>query len=241
MMSIEIFKTRIDNYTKKEIFNCINFFLNGNETKQIVTVNVEFLLKAKQDNEFRYVLNKSDLNIPDSSGMNIAFWKKRKKMKYRYPGVDLTFDILKELDKRKMSVFLIVNKKGLTSLDEIKYSIKKIFPQIKIKGENLESFKKPTKKDIKKIIGSDVVLCNFGAPYQEIFLFNLKNAKIHNVKILMGVGGTFDFINNTISRAPVIMQKIGIEWLYRLYKQPWRWKRILNAVIVFPFKVLINK
>ncbi len=240
-MNIKIFKTRIDNYTKKEILNFVNNSLNGNKTKQIVTVNAEFLLKSKKDKEFRDVLNSSDLNIPDSSGVNIAFWKNKKKMKYRYPGVDLTLDILKELNNRKMSVFLVTNKKGLVGWIEVANAIKDTFPKIKIRGENYESSKNPSKKICKKISGSDVVLCNFGAPHQEIFLFNLKNATIKNIKLVIGIGGTFDFLTNKLPRAPIFMRKIGFEWLYRVYIQPWRWRRVIDAVIIFPIKILISK
>ncbi len=241
-MDVKVFKTRIDNYTKKEIFVKINVFLDGNKTKQIATVNSEFLLEAKKNEKFRNILNKCDLNIPDSSGINIAFWKKKEKMKYRYPGVDLTVDILKELNKRNMNVFLLTSQEGLTDWQEVAYFVNSNFPNIKVKGANCEKNIKNLSKELAdKMSGSDVVLCNFGAPYQEMFLFCIKYAKIQGIKLVIGIGGTFDFLTQKLPRAPIFMQKIGIEWLYRVYVQPWRWKRVINAVIVFPFQVLISK
>ncbi len=240
-MSINVFKTRIDNYTKEKINLFIDDFLEGEKTGQIVTINPEFLLEAQKNEKFRNAINNSDLSVPDGSGLNIAFWKNKKKMKYRYPGVDLTTDILKKLNKREMSVFLVVNKNGLTSFEKIKRALHEKFPKIKIKGLNCESIENLSESLIKKVSGSDVVLCNFGAPIQELFLFNLKNANIENIKLVIGVGGTFDFLAGSLQRAPKFMRKMGLEWLYRVFLQPWRFRRIINAVIVFPIKVLISK
>lgn len=84
---------------------------------------------------------------------------------------------------------------------------------------------------------ADILICNFGAPYQEKFIFhNIK--KIPTVKLAIGLGGSFDFLTGKIKRAPKIMRFIGLEWLWRLFKQPKRIKRIFRAVIVFPLKLL---
>ncbi|MBU4455056.1 WecB/TagA/CpsF family glycosyltransferase, partial [Patescibacteria group bacterium] len=90
----------------------------------------------------------------------------------------------------------------------------------------------------------DVLFCALGAPWQEKFIYhNLPD--LPSVKIAMGVGGAFDFLTGKIKRAPKLMRLIGMEWLWRLFMQPWRAKRIYNAVIVFPAKFIkyrfINK
>jgi N-acetylglucosaminyldiphosphoundecaprenol N-acetyl-beta-D-mannosaminyltransferase len=76
-----------------------------------------------------------------------------------------------------------------------------------------------------------IALCNFGLPEQDIFLSRLKG---DNLKLVMGVGGSFDYLTQSVQRAPRILQTLGLEWFWRLLQQPQRWKRILNAVFVFP-------
>ena len=84
----------------------------------------------------------------------------------------------------------------------------------------------------------ELFLCNFGAPYQEKFINSLKNDILW---VAMGVGGSFDYVTGKTKRAPKIMRIFGLEWLWRLILQPKRIKRIINAVIIFPIKVILNK
>jgi len=86
-----------------------------------------------------------------------------------------------------------------------------------------------------------IVFANFGAPYQEKFLNSLKSAKNSKMRLVMGVGGSFDYLTGKIRRAPVFTRKIGLEWLWRLIQQPRRIKRIWNAVIIFPIKIIFQK
>ena len=86
----------------------------------------------------------------------------------------------------------------------------------------------------------EIVFCNFGMGYQEKFLYSLKNAKNAKIRLVMGVGGGFDFIMGKVKRAPLILRQIGLEWLWRLIQQPQRIKRIWNAVIIFPIRVILN-
>lgn len=83
----------------------------------------------------------------------------------------------------------------------------------------------------------DILICNFGAPKQEKFIFHNLN-KIPSLKVAIGIGGALDFITGKIKRAPKFMRKLGLEWLYRLIKQPERFKRIFKAVFVFTFKFI---
>jgi N-acetylglucosaminyldiphosphoundecaprenol N-acetyl-beta-D-mannosaminyltransferase len=79
-----------------------------------------------------------------------------------------------------------------------------------------------------------LLLVAFGAPKQDEWIAKYL-PQIPSVKVAMGIGGTFDFIAGTQTRAPKIMRKFGLEWLYRLVREPKRFKRIFNAVIVFPW------
>lgn len=85
----------------------------------------------------------------------------------------------------------------------------------------------------------DIVLVAFGAPKQDTFIAEQRTALA--APVMMGVGGSFDFIAGDIRRAPLVLRRMGLEWFWRLILQPWRWRRILTATIVFPFLVFRQK
>lgn len=246
--NMEILGVRIDNFSKKEILEKIGFFLTEDKFHQIATVNPEFILRAQNDNEFRGILNKSDLNVADGVGIWYAFLFRGQKLKSRTPGIDLMQEILEIANRRSLSLFLAIHRNGLSSFEEIKKVLNEKYPHIKIKGRDID----PRKS--KKLIGdvdSDIVFCNFGFPMQEKFVNLLKNKRNSSLQLMgsrgkirlaMGVGGSFDFVTGKIKRAPFQMQKLGLEWLWRLFQEPrYRFKRIVNAVIVFPVRILFNK
>ena len=104
----------------------------------------------------------------------------------------------------------------------------------------------PRDEDAEEIIGKireakpHLLLAAFGAPEQDLWISeHLK--KLPSVRVAMGVGGTFDFLAGKRRRAPKWMRSIGLEWFYRLLREPKRIKRIFNAVVVFPMLVLLHR
>ncbi|KKT94005.1 MAG: Glycosyl transferase, WecB/TagA/CpsF family [Parcubacteria group bacterium GW2011_GWC1_45_14] len=236
---MEILGVRIDNLSKKEILERIGFFLNEERFHQIATVNPEFILRAQKDREFRDILNNSDLNVADGVGLKYAFIRYRSWLKTRFAGADLMHEILKMTEGRGLGVFLAINKDGLSSFDEIKAALLKIYPKLDIHGEDMDLQSKTYNLNS---ITCSLLLCNFGAPLQERFINSQKNGTI---RLAMGVGGSFDFLTSKAKRAPIWMRKIGLEWLWRGVVQPQdrlkRLKRIFKAVIVFPIKIIFSK
>lgn len=144
-------------------------------------------------------------------------------------------------NKEGYKIFLLGGENGIGKITRIKL-IKK-YSKIKIVGTHSGN---GTKKEDKQIIDkinkseADLLFVAYGAPKQEKWIYrNLKLLK--SVKVAIGVGGSFDFISEKVKRAPKIMRKLNLEWLYRLIKNPKRIKRIINASIVFPIKVLKKK
>jgi N-acetylglucosaminyldiphosphoundecaprenol N-acetyl-beta-D-mannosaminyltransferase len=239
----KILGVRIDNLSRQEILEKTESFLLENKFHQIATIGPEFILRAQKDERFKNILNSCDLNIADGAGISFAFLRFGKFLKYRMAGVDLMMEILKMAEKRGMSVFLAIRKDGLSSFEETKKAILKKFPRLEISGENFDI---SNQNYISEAKNYNLVFCNFGAPYQENFLNSLKDgniklARLDLTRLAMGVGGSFDFLTGKIRRAPKIMRLFGFEWLWRLFRQPNRWKRIRNAVIIFPIKVILCK
>lgn len=255
-----ILEVRIDNLEKKEILEKIEGFLAGDKFCQIATINPEFILQAQKDEEYKNILNNCDLNIADGMGIRFAFWRYGEKLKARITGADLFWEILKMANEKNLNIFLAASKDGLSSWEETAGAIKKTYPDIKISGADIDCHSERSEEsrtsgtsnistgsfaiaqdDKNKISEADIVFVNFGAPYQENFLHSLKNQKNGKIRLAMGVGGSFDFATGKLRRAPLWMQKAGLEWLFRLIQQPKRFKRIFNAIVVFPIKVIFEK
>ncbi len=236
---MKILGVRVDNLEKQEIIEKIESFLDEDKFHQIATINPEFILEAQNNLCFRTVLNKCALNVADGFGIRCAFWRFGKQLKVRMAGVDLLQKILKIAERKKLKIFLAINKNGLSKFEEIKKAISDIYPSLQMEGVDLDK-----NADSRLLLADHCLLfCNFGAPHQEIFLDFQKDAKIC---LAMGVGGSFDFLTGKSKRAPVFMQTIGLEWLWRAIQlETWefkkkRLKRIWKAVVIFPIKVIFN-
>jgi N-acetylglucosaminyldiphosphoundecaprenol N-acetyl-beta-D-mannosaminyltransferase len=234
----DILGIRIDNLSKKEVLQKIKSFLKSANFHQIVTINPEIILQAKNNTDYKKILNNTSLNIADGIGVKFAFLRYGQKLKARYSGVDLMWNILEIADKSNYKVCLIASKKGLSTWEQTRDAILEKFPNLKIVGKNINYDKGEISNQVQNEINkSDIVFVNFGAPLQEIFLNRLSKAG-SRAKLGIGVGGAFDYISGAVPRAPLWMRQIGLEWLFRLFQQPHRAKRIFNAVVVFPIKVL---
>jgi N-acetylglucosaminyldiphosphoundecaprenol N-acetyl-beta-D-mannosaminyltransferase len=245
---VRLLNVRVDNLTKKEILSRVSDFLNEPKFHQIATINPEFILEAQKNEEFRNILNNCDLNIADGIGIKFAFWRYGKQLKCRMAGIDLVRKVLKMANDRGLSLFLAANKDGLSSWEETRDAILRIYPNLKITGNNLDRHPCENRDQVldteiyardSYFRGNDkyILFCNFGAPYQELFI---NRAKYDNIRLAIGVGGSFDFLTGKTKRAPVLVRQLGFEWLFRFFWQPYRWKRIWNAVIIFPVKILLN-
>ena len=235
MNTINILGINISVTNKKEVLDKIEHFLAGDKPNQITTLNPEFLLAAGHDEEFFFILGEADLAIPDGIGLKMMAWMMGKNIN-RITGADLVKDIINIAQQRKLKVAIINRKDGISNSEEIKKSVLQKYPRLRIVVEDIEQ----GDNIISKFIINqkpDILFCSLGAPWQEKYIYhNLK--LLPSVKIGMGVGGSFDFLTGKIKRAPKIMRTIGMEWLWRLIKQPGRIKRILNAVIIFPLKFI---
>jgi N-acetylglucosaminyldiphosphoundecaprenol N-acetyl-beta-D-mannosaminyltransferase len=234
----------ISTLKKKEVLQKIEQFLTDGKQHQIATPNPEFLLAAREDEEFFYILNEADMALPDGFGLKLAAWLIGRNLD-RIAGADLVKDILEISRKENKKVAILNWDKGLSSADDIEKAINKNYPGLKFIAENVAREEKNSveTQDFASLqmFNPDILFCTLGAPWQEKLIFhNLKNWP--SVKIAMGVGGSFDYLTGRALRAPLIMRLLGLEWLWRLIRQPERrkrirqlkrWKRIYNAVIVF--------
>lgn len=227
----QIFGVPIDNLSRKEILERVNSWLKTDEFHRIATVNPEFLLLAEKNSNFKQSLLAADLRIADGIGLHFPFWLSGEKLIGHYPGVDLMHDILRMAEEMNKQVALALHEHGLSTPVQILACLKERYPKLRCRLYS-EVLTLDTRDEI--------LFCNYGAPLQETYLESFRTKK-GNIKLVMGVGGAFDYLTGVLPRAPKICRQLGLEWLWRLYQQPRRFRRIWNAVGVFPIKVLSQK
>lgn len=234
---MKILDVRIDEVDLAAAYEKISGWLNNQEQKQVTTINPEFMVAAQKNRSFKTALNQSALNTADGIGL---IWLGGGKLK-RVTGVDLTQKLLTEAKAAKFYL--------LGSNDQIIESLKNKYPQARIVGgQGGGKIDDQTCRlaENEKVIaavrksGANILLVAFGGTKQEIWI-NQNLNKMPNIKVAIGVGGTFDYLSGKIKRAPKLLRQLGLEWLFRLIIQPQRIGRIFKAVIVFPFLVWQEK
>lgn len=203
----------------------------------IVAINPEKILKAHNDNELKQLLNSSTYKIPDGVGIIYASRIQKGNIKNRITGID-TMEMICSLSEEKGYRIFMYGAKEKT-LIAAKNKLEEKFPKINIVGF-MNGYEKDNEKIIKAINDSkaQIIFVALGSPKQEYWIKNNKDKVC--VNIFQGVGGSFDVFSGNIKRAPEKMQKIGLEWLYRLLKEP---KRIFRQVklLKFVWLVIIRK
>jgi len=239
ILGVDVAKVR-----RREFLRIAADYLDQTERQYfIVTPNPEIILKATADEEFFYILQKADLALADGTGLFFAALIQGHFLR-RIPGSDATLDILKIAQKNKYKVAVIKDDTSLSSAEEIDKALQNKFPGLPVliltvSNENQNPTPTPNQLDVLNEFQPRIVFAAFGAPAQEKFIYhNLK--KIPSARLAIGIGGSFDFLTGKIRRAPKLFRRFGVEWLWRLALEPKRRiRRIFNAVVVFPSKVMI--
>mgnify|MGYP001571838022 CR=1 FL=1 len=246
---------KIDDVTYDEALLQTAAFLRSTSLHQIVTVGPEFLLESRGNARFADVLNHADLSVPDGIGLLIIGRLIGKKLRQRITGIDLTMVLARQADEQGKSLFLLGGNPGVA--ESAACALHARFPTLHIAGTaTFPMFSRDAWNNLsenKDIIAEsermletiaktqpDILLVAFGAPQQDIWIDAFRQ-RMPSVHIAMGVGGTFDVLAGNLRRAPATFQKLGIEWLWRLFLQPKRIWRILRATIVFPVTLFIEQ
>lgn len=200
------------------------------------TINPEFMIVAQSDPVFRHLLRRADLCVPDGVGLLWAARWLGCPMPERITGSDGLPIIAEKAAREGWSLFLLGAGDGVAEMAA--EELRRRNPALKIAGTFGGS---PRGEDEAEIVarvnasGADILFMAYGTPAQEKWI--ARNTPRLNVKVAIGVGGAFDFVAGIVPRAPAWMQNAGIEWLYRLYLQPWRIKR-MSRLPRFVFAVL---
>ena len=219
----------------------IEEFIASDRPHQLVTVNPEFVVEARRDAEFRRILNAAALALPDGIGLLMAArFLRTTLLPERVPGSDLVARLAELSHQKGYRLYFLGAREGVA--EKAAATLKELYPNLQIAGCYAGSPMLDENEAIVQRILSvqpDILLVAYGAPRQDKWI--ARNLDRLGVPVCMGVGGSFDFIAGTVQRAPLWVQQLNLEWLHRLLMQPWRWRRIWNAVPRFSWLVLLER
>lgn len=234
-MKIKDLILQIENINFEE---ALEYVVKNAEKKEgkafIITINPELIMLAQKDSEYEKVLKSADLAVADGVGILWAGKIIGKKFSGRIHGVDLVEKVSEAISKKPISVGFVGGHENVAQLTA--ECLSKKYPGLKV------AFAEKEWEDIKVKKSADILFLALGSPKQEKWIY--ENLPKIDVKVAIGVGGAFDFISGQVRRAPKWMRKIGLEWLFRLIIQPWRWKRQLSLIkfvlLVIKEKLLVR-
>ncbi|MBE7037998.1 MAG: WecB/TagA/CpsF family glycosyltransferase [Ruminococcaceae bacterium] len=224
---VNILGVNIDKLTIDEACEKIYSFLDEDKLHYVFTPNSEMIMAAYRDENLKKILNSADILSADGIGVVYASKILKNPIMERAAGFDIAKSLLKKLNDNKKSLYLFGSKPGISQ--RAAKNITKDYPDIIISGCQDGYFDEEKEKEIINDINEkkpDVVFVCLGVPKQEKWIY--KNKDNLNAKVLMGLGGSLDVFAGEVKRAPQVYQKLNIEWLYRLCKEPKRIGRMMD-------------
>lgn len=224
----------LQKYTKNEILEyVIDRAKNRRGFTHVVSLNPEIMVLAQDQSEFKACLNRAHLRLIDGVGVRIAATLMGIPAGDRLSGVDLMAEAVSQAGGLRLTVALLGGHKDLAESLANRYS--QAYPEARFIGiQGIKNIKDPQKIEEIRIktqiadLRPHLVFVSFGSPAQELWIDS--HRELFKNSVCIGVGGAFDFLGGRVPRAPGVMRSLGLEWLFRLWVQPWRWRRQLRLV-----------
>jgi len=231
LMKIDVLGVGFSNVTMDEALNKAEALIESGGTHLVVTPNPEIVQLAKKDEEFKSILCDADLTIPDGIGIIYAAKILGRPLKERVPGIEFATGLCERLAKTNKKIFLLGAKPGIA--EDAARNLTRDYPGIVICGTHDGYFSDsvPVVEQIRESEANVVFVC-LGAPKQEKWMAEFGEQTGAN--LLVGLGGSLDVFAGHVKRAPEGWQKLGLEWLYRLLKEPKR----IGRMCVLPMFLL---
>ncbi len=236
---INLLNVKFRNMRMLEALEFMEKSIVSGDRKKVFFINPDCLNKSVSDREYADNLAKSDIVLPDGSGINLACKIMGTHLIENVNGTDMFPFICRLSAEKSFKIFLLGAKPGIA--DAVRKNCESNYPGVKFCGVRDGYFDKA--KESAKVISEineadpDFLLVAFGAPYQEKWITEHFSAL--GARVCIGVGGLFDFYSGRIPRAPKWMRELGLEWIFRLLQEPARmWKRYVIGNPLFVFRVL---
>ena len=224
-MRIRVLGVGFDNLTMDEAVERGLAMLEENKSHYVVTPNPEIVEVCREWSEVSQAVNGADMVLPDGSGIIKGAAMLNTPLKERTPGIEFAQNLMAELAKTDYSLFLLGGKPGIA--EQAAARLQERYPGLKIAGVHDGYFQEdaPVIMQIWES-GADVVFVCMGAPRQELWMRN--HGQETGARLLCGLGGSLDIFAGVSKRAPKFWCDHGLEWLYRLLKEPYRWRRMMK-------------
>jgi N-acetylglucosaminyldiphosphoundecaprenol N-acetyl-beta-D-mannosaminyltransferase len=228
---------RVHKITLDETIDQIKEFIKERKPKLLVTLGTEMVMAAQNNDEFREIINSADLVCADAVGIVWASRRLGEPLHEKVAGIDVLSRIAQLSETTGWRLFFLGAAEGMaeSAID----ALRQRYPGMVVAGHHHGYFSDD--EQVKRMIreaSPDVLFVALGSPRQELWFW--KNKEDLQVPVGIGVGGSFDVLSGKLKRSPQWMISLGLEWLYRLYLQPWRWKRML-VLPLFAMKVLFTR
>lgn len=226
MEKINVLGINFDNVNMNDAINQCNKFINSNTSHLVVTPNPEMVMLAKENSEFKDILNQASLVIPDGIGIIKGANILGTPLKERVAGYDLICNLLALYQDGIHTFYFWGGKPGIAEM--AKQKVEEKYPHIKILGVDDGYFDETKKQEIIAKIRNakpDILLVGLGMLKQEKVIYELLRENLF--KIGIGCGGSLDVLSGTVKRAPKLFIKLHMEWSWRLIKQPSRIGRMM--------------
>lgn len=245
-MRYQIFNTYVDVYSFDETVHKIERIISERNPTQHVVINASKVNLMQKDRQLTEIVNSCPLINADGASIVWAAKKLDIPLKERVTGIDLFLKLVEISNDKGYRIFLFGAKEEVVA--KVKRTFEEKYSNLKIAGIRNGYFNEAEEPEIVNMIAqsnSDILFVAFSSPKKEFWI----NKYLHQLKVpfVMGVGGSFDIVAGMTSRAPVWMQKKGLEWLYRFFQEPRRmWKRYIigNAkyiILVYKTKYFRKK
>jgi len=202
--------------------------IENKQITQVVTANPEIVMFADTSTAYKQAVLAADIVVPDGIGIVYAAKLRKNPVSERVAGYDLLHRLMYQANLHKWSVFLLgandeVNRLAFERLQQD-------YPNADLVGRHHGYFQDNTALEQQIVeqltqLKPDIIFVALGFPRQELWINRYKDSL--QTPLMMGVGGSFDVLSGKVKRAPVVWQRFGLEWLYRLISTPSRWRRML--------------
>ena len=219
-MRTEILGVGFDSVTMEDALDRAEVLISEKRGSYVCTPNPEIVWRAQTQPALMDAVNGADMVLPDGVGILWAAGKLGKKIPERVAGFDFITALMKRFSG---SVFLLGGRPGVA--EKAAETIRAVYPGITVAG-SCDGYYTDESEVLDRIrkASPDILLVCLGAPRQELWMAQHRDL---NVGLMAGLGGSVDILAGTVERAPLWWRKRGLEWLYRLLRQPWRIKRQL--------------
>ena len=237
---LEVLGVRVDRVDQQLALERIETMLAAPSCKQVVTLNPEYVMRANREPELMRIINSAALTVPDGMGIVWASRLLGQPLRSRVTGTGLLPAIGRLCADLGCSLFLLGGQPGVAELAASK--LMEDIPGLRIAGVSSNDpgpENDPQTIELINESGAGILAVAYGCPKQDYWI-SANRGRLKGVRVAFGCGGALDFISGQVPRAPRALRRRGLEWLYRLWLEPSRARR-MAALPVFGLKVVASR